>query len=169
MILTNSKNPASSISIDYIKAVIPKFLLLIFLIIWIYGFLSPLLLSGSDPLLNYSLDRIYSQVCHQESYKCISIAETEMLVCARCAGIYFGAFIISCLFLFRKNPEINIKIFLLASIPLLADVIFTTAELYNYYQPFAFLTGLIFGSIICLFLLAEIKNLSLNKSINRNE
>ena len=136
---------------------------------WISGFLSPILLPGTDPLLNYSLDRIYSKVCHQESYKCIRIAEAEMFVCARCAGIYFGAFIISSLFLFRENPKLNIKIFLLASIPLLADVIFTTTELYNYYQPIAFLTGLIFGSIICLFLIAEIKNFSFNKSINRNE
>jgi len=92
-----------------------------------------------------------------------------MLVCARCAGIYFGALFTLLFMLFRSTPALKLKIFLFAAIPLFADVLFTNIYFYNYYQPIAFSTGLIFGSTVCLFLLSELENFSINKSIKRNE
>lgn len=146
-----------------------KLLLLVFLIIWIIGFLQPIIWSNSNLLLNFSIDRIYSNVCHQQDNKCIRIAETKMLVCTRCAGIYFGALVSLFFTFFRSTPDLKFSIFILSTIPLLLDVLLTNLNLYNYSQPIAFSTGLIFGSVVCLFLLSEIENLFLHKSINRNE
>ena len=152
-----------------LSATLMKFLLLSILIIWIIGFLQPLLLTQTNSLTNYLLAKTYSRVCHQESSKCILIGNESMLVCARCAGIYFGALIIGLLFLFNRIPELKIKILVIASIPLLLDVCLILLGAYKYSQTIALITGLAFGSIIYLFLLSELEKNFINKSIKRNE
>jgi len=92
-----------------------------------------------------------------------------MLVCARCAGIYSGVLISIIFMFFRKMPKLNVKVFIVASVPLLIDVFLTNLNVYNYSQILAYATGLVFGGILCLFFLTELENLFLNKSINRNE
>jgi len=148
---------------------VTKLLLSVTLIIWIIGFLQPIIWFNSNQLINFSIERIYSRVCHQQDSKCISIAETKMLICARCAGIYFGALVTLFFMFFRSTPKLTLGLFVISVIPLLLDVFLTNLNLYEYSKPIAFSTGLIFGSIVCLFLLSEIENLFLNKSINRNE
>ena len=92
-----------------------------------------------------------------------------MLVCARCAGIYFGALITGLLFLFNRISELKIKVLVIVSIPLLLDVCLIFLGAYKYSQTIALITGLAFGSIIYLFLLSELENIFVNKAIKRNE
>jgi len=168
LILTEIKNYTNFFG-QSLSTTFLKFFLLSFLIIWIIGFLQPSLLSQNNSLTNYLMARTYSRVCHQESSKCILIGSESMLVCARCAGIYFGALITGLLFLFNRIPELKIKLLVIASIPLLLDVCLIFLGFYKYSQTLAFITGLAFGSIVYLFLLSEIENILLNKSIKRNE
>ena len=114
-------------------------------------------------MAKFLLSKIYSSVCHQESAKCISIGGASMLVCARCAGIYFGALTAGLLSLILIVPSISRRIFMLSLIPLLIDVFFTFTGVYNYSQGMAFATGLIFGNVVYLFLLSELENLFSNK------
>lgn len=92
-----------------------------------------------------------------------------MLVCARCAGIYFGALIAGLTVLLFQFASIKIKTLLILSLPLFMDVIFATVGIYSYSKTLAFTTGLILGSTVSLFLLYEIENLLMNKPIKKNE
>jgi uncharacterized membrane protein len=149
------------------------FLIKIFFIsivsIWILGFLQPILFNQQDSISNYIFKRIYSPVCHQVHDKCISIENNEMLVCARCFGIYSGSLIAGIAIIFFQFANMKIKLLLIAPIPLIADVMLSTIDIYSYSKLLAFITGLIFGTIVFLFLLNEIENLFLIKSIKRNE
>lgn len=137
--------------------------------IWILGFLQPILFTESDSLTNYFLKRIYSPVCHQESSRCINVANHGMLVCARCAGIYFGALVAGITALLFQIPYPKLKYLLIALLPLFFDVIFSSIGIYSYSKILACGTGLIFGYIVFLFLLNETENFFTLKSIKRNE
>lgn len=169
LILTGIKN-SSGIKIEKIvSSTLIRFFLLSILLIWTIGFLQPTLLTQNNSLTNYFLEKVYSGVCHQQSSKCIIIGNESMLVCARCAGIYFSAIIVGLLFLFRSIPALTIKVLIIASIPLLLDVCFTLLGVYKYSQTISFITGLAFGGVVYLFLLSELEDLFSNKSIKRNE
>jgi uncharacterized membrane protein len=169
LLLTGIKYSANINIEKKLNSTLIRLLLLSFLILWTIGFLQPTFLTQNNSLANYFLAKIYSRVCHQESSKCIIIANESMLVCARCAGIYFGAMIAGLLTLIHSIPELKLKVLLIASIPLLLDVCLTFLGVYKYSPTIAFITGLAFGSVIYLFLLSELENLFSNKSINRNE
>ena len=139
-----------------------RFLLLSSLSIWILGFLLPAISSANNLMTNFLLSKIYSTVCHQESAKCISIGGATMLVCSRCAGIYAGAFTAGLFSLILIVPSISRKIFMFSLIPLVIDVFFTLAGIYNYSQSLAFATGFIFGNVVYLFLQSELENLFVN-------
>jgi uncharacterized membrane protein len=87
-----------------------------------------------------------------------------MLVCARCAGIYFGAFISAIFSLFIFIPFISKKLLMISILPLLLDVFFTTTGVYSYSQFLSFVTGIIFGIAICLFTMEELENLFLTNN-----
>jgi len=91
--------------------------------------------------------------------KCISIGNASMLVCSRCAGIYFGAFTAGLLGLLLIVPSISRRVLLLSTIPLAIDVLFVLTGVYTYSQGIAFATGLVFGGVVYLFLLNELENL----------
>jgi uncharacterized membrane protein len=128
------------------------------------GFLMPLITSIENPFINYLLKRLYSTTCHQEGLKCISIGNDKMLVCARCAGIYFGAFISAIFALFIIFPFISNKILLISILPLLMDVFLTSSGIYSYSQFLSFATGVIFGIVIFLFTMEELGNLFLTNN-----
>ena len=160
LLFTGIRNP-TNINIKKIYSVaFIRLLLLSFLIIWTLGFIQPKLLTQNNSLTNYFLEKIYSRVCHQENGKCIIIANDSMLVCARCAGIYFGALVIGLLTLIQSFPALKIKVLIIASLPILLDVCFTFLGVYKYSQPIAFFTGLAFGGTVYLFLLSELENFS---------
>jgi uncharacterized membrane protein len=163
LLLTEIKNSANIIIEKKLSVTFLRLLLLSLLIIWTIGFLQPALLTQNNFLSHYFLTKIYSRVCHQESSKSIIIANESMLVCARCAGIYLGALIAGILILFHSIPELKVKVFTIAVLPLLLDVCITFLGVYRYSQTVAFLTGLVFGCIVYLFLLSELENLFSNK------
>jgi uncharacterized membrane protein len=115
---------------------------------------SPLYVASS-PILTLS----FSKICHQEIDKTFKLKNSTFLICARCTGIYFGAFITSffLLFLYRKhNPSLSFLI--ISLIPLLLDVLFTTAGIYPYSKNISFLTGMLFGSVLFIYILSSIEN-----------
>ena len=122
----------------------------------------PFIIDIKNPLLSYLINKIYSTVCHQENFKCISYEGHRMFVCARCTGIYFGAFIAAIVELRFIFPELPLKLLFLSSTPLLLDVIFSTTGVYEYSQIFAFITGIIFGFVIYLFIIKELENFIAN-------
>ena len=169
MLFTEIKKTTNIIIEKKLSTLLIRFLPLSFLMIWTIGFIQPALLTQNNSLTDYFLTRIYSRVCHQESSKCIMIASENMLVCARCTGIYLGALGTSLLFVIHSIPTLRIKVLLIASLPLLLDVCCTSMGVYKYSQIIAVITGLAFGGIVYLFLISELENFFLNKSIKRNE
>lgn len=92
-----------------------------------------------------------------------------MLVCARCAGIYSGTFILGFLNFIVIQPSISRRALILSAIPLVIDVFFTFTGVYEYSQNLAFATGLAFGGIVYLLIISELENLFLNKPFKGNE
>lgn len=115
------------------------------------------------------MSRVYSTVCHQENAKCIAIGNASMMVCSRCAGIYFGAFTAGLLSLLLIVPSISRRVLILSAIPLGMDVLFVLGGVYAYSQGIAFATGLVFGGVVYLLLLNELENLFSNKRFKGNE
>jgi len=165
LLLTGIKNSANINIENKLSSTLLKLILLSVLVIWTLGFLQPNLFLQNDSLTNYFFTKVYSKVCHQESSKCILIGIEHMLVCARCAGIYFGALIAALFTFFYCIPELRIKVFVIASLPLLLDVCLTFLGVYTYSQTVAFITGLAFGGIVYVFFLSELENFFSNKSI----
>jgi len=141
------------------KIILTRIILLSIISFWIFGFLLPTITSIDNTISNMFLSGVYSNVCHQENLKCIAIGNTSMLVCSRCAGIYFGAFTAGLLSLFLIVPSISKRVLILSAIPLAMDVLFMLIGVYTYSQGSAFASGLVFGGVVYLFLLNELENL----------
>lgn len=152
-----------------LNTILFRFSILLFLIIWIYGFLTPILGNADNPMYQYLLDRVYSTMCHQDAEKCILINNESMHVCARCAGIYIGALLIGLVSLVRKKIKINLSTIIIMASPLLADVFLIITGIYSYSQLRAFITGLIFGSMVYIIIISELENLLCTRGVRGNE
>jgi uncharacterized membrane protein len=97
-------------------------------------------------------------VCHQESDKCISIAGQQMFVCARCAGIYFGAIIAATWFFFLKRVRITRKVLLASLAIILSDVFLVFSGVYDYTKGISLVTGILFGSTVYIYLMNELES-----------
>ena len=149
------------------KLLLRSFLLLL-LTAWITGFLFPLITSSHNIFSEYLLKRFYSTVCHQDGKRCINFGYDYMLVCARCAGIYFGAFLVGIISLNYKMPDIKTKVFIVSALPLLLDVILVFLRFYKYSKSLTLSTGLIFGSVVYLIIISEIEKIILKLSVVEN-
>jgi uncharacterized membrane protein len=127
---------------------------------WFCGISFPVITSGSwlyvfTPLVK----KLFSTVCHQESYKCISVGGAQFLVCTRCLGIYTGVLVFSFLSLFfsikLKRPFLLISISLLF---MLSDIFLYNIGLYPYSFYIAGGTGLFSGSLLFIYILNEFEN-----------
>lgn len=139
------------------------------LAIWIIGFLTPILFRIDNPITQFFLTRSYSNLCHQDVEKCIVVINKSMLVCARCAGIYVGAFVAGLIGLFKKSYEINFSKIIIMSLPMILDVFFSTTGIYPYSRTISCITGLLFGIMIYMIVISELENLFLNRSVRGNE
>ena len=92
-----------------------------------------------------------------------------MFVCARCTGIYFGGLIAIASSLVMHTPFIINRFLILAILPLLFDIFITTVGIYNYSQALAFITGILFGTVLCLVILNELENIFKQNLIKRYE
>ncbi len=137
-----------------------KFLLFFLIAVWISGFLVEFFIKDLPALALFHpfLNKTYSGVCHQDPNKLISCENAHMLVCARCAGIYFGAFFSSLLaFFYVPEFKLKSKYLIYASAPVLLDVILTTIGVYAYTKTAAFLTGFLLGSISFFYILGSLQ------------
>lgn len=106
-----------------------------------------------------------STVCHMETEKLLFIADLPTMTCARCTGIYFGAFITSISILFiSKTIVAKFRLLIFTSIFMLADVLACNLGIYKYSHPIAFTTGLFFGSVIFLYFYDGLIELIVNKN-----
>lgn len=131
-----------------------RLLIALILLLWTAGIFSSCLVSLNDYIIAFYpfFKKTYSLVCHQESSKLIVNVCGNSLVCARCAGIYSGLLTTSIIFIFHPLKNIpDIKLLLFSSIPMLLDVLLTTIHIYPYFKTLAFLTGILFGSILFLY------------------
>lgn len=132
-----------------------KFALYIFTVFWFIGIFIDFFLPFLSELIyaDLLLDNAYSLVCHQDSSKLITFNGYSTKVCARCTGIYFGAFLSSLILIFVSiNKSLNVKFLLWASVPMIADVILYNVRIYSYSKIAALITGLLFGSICFLYI-----------------
>ena len=112
----------------------------------------------------------YSIVCHQDINKTFTCNGTPFLVCARCTGIYFGAFFISVIILLGNfSFGFKTKYLYTLSVPMLLDVILYSSGIYNYDKYIASFTGFLFGCSIFLYILSAIEYFLLIKQKNIND
>lgn len=91
----------------------------------------------------------YSKVCHQIPYKCFEINGFHFLVCARCTGIYAGAFASSIFYLFVRKSKLKVDLrFLFLLAPMILDIILYRMGAYYYSKTLAFFTGLPAGFMV---------------------
>jgi uncharacterized membrane protein len=144
-------------SITYLKKNnLVRITLFVLLIFWCAGFISPLMLHENyfNTLPIRLLNHNYSLVCHQSIEKTLSFNDNNFLVCARCTGIYSGALAASLIFiLFPVAFFRNLIPLFIASLVLLLDVVFINIGIYSYSKETAFLTGILFGAIVYIYIL----------------
>lgn len=128
--------------------------LFLLILLWFAGIWFECFVHANEKLIYFYpfVKQSYSLVCHQDQKKIIELGECRSLVCARCAGIYLSALILSFVFLF-KQPKQNlpIKYFLFFAILMLADVIFSSVKIYTYSKTIAMATGILFGSVLFIY------------------
>ncbi len=130
----------------------PKFkiLILLFILFWFIGiFFLPLFQFLEKTVFIFPfLKDLYGNVCHQEIAKTLEVNNYPLLVCARCSGIYFGAFIFSIIFLVIAEKFYQHKLLLPTIIVIvIIDVSLSTLGLINYSKISAFTTGFLLGSV----------------------
>jgi uncharacterized membrane protein len=114
--------------------------------------------SGSTILFSYLLNFLYGNLCHQEAEKIISINGFQLLLCARCSGIYFGALLISLLLLFTGKIKPRFYLLISASSFLLIDILVNNFLFNSYNKLTAALTGLFFGLVSTVFILDKLED-----------
>lgn len=137
------------------RILIIKFLLISGLAFWCAGFLLPVFLPeiAGNNLFYQFLKLCYSRVCHQSNDATFYINGNHLLVCARCSGIYLGAFLVLVPLLFMKPKwKLSLKPFILLTSPLIIDAFAVRLNIYTYSKINAFITGLLFGSIVIIYI-----------------
>jgi len=143
-----------------------RIILFLLLLIWMTGIAFPVLFASSRLIIfTPFVKKLFANVCHQQSYKCISINGQQLLVCSRCFGLYLGAFVFSFLSLFLKlSPKGLFKYFILSLFIMFADIFSYNVGLYSYSKYIASLTGIFSGSILFIYILNQIESLFLTLS-----
>jgi|GEM_PF-257061 len=138
-----------------------RFLLFLLLALWCFAFSFDSLFNGSiEAAITYPfLKYIFHLVCHQLNEKSFLINGNYLMVCARCTGIYLGAFLTSIVaLLYTKRTSLTLRWLYISMIPMLVDVASNTFHIYSYSKIFAFFTGLFFGSTVFIYILSTIEN-----------
>lgn len=109
------------------------------------------------------LKNFYGSICHQIENRCFFVNDRPMLICARCSGIFGGAFILFLILSFNKTlrkslDKISYKSILIFALPLLIEWSFNftfKTETTNFVR---FLTGIIFSIIPVYFMNSSLTN-----------
>ena len=150
------------------KKLLLRTVLFFAVLIWCAGIVynSVLPESAYTVLSSVFVKKIYGAVCHQRIAKTFKFNGHYFFVCARCTGIYFGALVVSIISLIslHKLPK-KMMLLYISTVPMLIDVISTTAGIYNYSKLIALITGIFFGSAVFAYILAVLENNFVDKSI----
>ena len=138
-----------------------KMLLLFGITAWCAGFLLPAFfpeIIGNNIFYQF-LKLCYSKVCHQSKAASFYINDGYMLLCARCSGIYLGAFLVLIPLSFKKSLfQLSLKPLIIFSIPMILDAIAIRSGIYTFSKFNAFITGILFGSIIIIYIFEVLIN-----------
>ena len=137
-----------------------NYLFIFLLLIWSAGFLFPVLSPSftGKSIINQLLGYNYSIVCHQSESSEINFGGAHLLVCARCAGIYLGALIISLIMSFNfLKLKLSLIPLIIFSSPLVIDALAVRLNIYSYSKTVAFITGLLCGVIVLIYILDTIE------------
>lgn len=137
-----------------------RFAIFILVLLWLSGIFLLFFIPVWTPSVKLfpMLNMLYSQVCHQIPYKLIHYHNTFSLVCARCAGIYTGAFAASAYVLLTGLKfKTSAKLLVFSSIPMITDVVLYSAGFYPYSHYIAFFTGGLFGTICFFYIFQGLK------------
>ncbi|MBI9072239.1 MAG: DUF2085 domain-containing protein [Melioribacteraceae bacterium] len=131
-----------------------KIVFLFFITIWCIGIFNQFLFEkGTSNLISLLSDNVYSNVCHQNPGRLISESGNHSMVCSRCAGIYSGVLLFSIILLFLCSKSgLSIYPLFIGLLPMLADVILTSLDIYEYSKTIAFITGLLSGSVVIFYI-----------------
>ena len=124
------------------------------LLFWCAGiFYHFLAVDNTNYIVSTFLKHTYSTVCHQAEHKLIPLDGSNTYLCARCTGIYIGAFFMAVsLLLINKKISLSLKPLIITSSIILFDVIFVNTGLYNYTNWIAFTSGFLFGAVIYIYI-----------------
>ncbi len=100
------------------------------------------------------LKGMFSLVCHQDSSKSLAICDVHSLVCIRCTGLYFGAWLAAFLSLFYEKLFKYLKrsYFMALLGFMFLDVFFVNIGLYDYNSFISILSGIFLGFVCFLYL-----------------
>ena len=139
-----------------------RFIIFILTSGWAAGIFIFILAPYKESLMTVGLflKKTYSLVCHQDPSKLICINSLCTLVCARCTGIYTGAFLISSITLFIPHiTSPKIYFLYISAVLIILDIISYNSGFYNYNIYVAFITGSFSGSIAFLYIRSGIEKL----------
>lgn len=159
----------TAVNLNY-RLIFFRLTIIIPVFLWSLGILYYFLFTQTNNLLTeFIFANLYSTVCHQQSEKCISIGSAQMLVCARCAGIYFGALVTGLGIFSLRKVQLNEKLLFITLLIVCSDVLLVAIGIYDYSKIISFSTGLLLGGSVYAYLMKEIETFfftSKIKSIN---
>lgn len=135
-----------------------KLILFSVIFIWNIGIFNPCFLGKDNLLAHHLLKFLYSPICHQIFERSFNCNHLQLMVCARCTGIYFGALIISLFNLLPISISISKRFLFYASLPLIIDVLLLNMNVYQYNKMVSFITGNIFGASVFIFIFEILKD-----------
>ena len=137
------------------KPTLPYLILLLGVSLWCTMLvLPPLAASSGHEVVAHQLYRSFSPICHQFESRSLHLFGYKQAVCSRCSAIYFGFFVGVLLvpILSQRYNRQTIKLLLIASAPMLIDVL---CDLSGFHASNIFtrlMTGSFFGIVSALIL-----------------
>lgn len=118
-------------------------------------FIPPLAAGGVLPCESIAPEcyRFFHKICHQYDSRTFFLFEHKLAVCIRCTSIYVGFFVgIACVPLFRKRSLQFFPWFVIASLPMLIDVLLDIVGIHSSTSLTRLSTGMLFGIIAAIVL-----------------
>ena len=138
-----------------------KILLFFLLLIWCLGIIFPQVSPdfAGKLVITEIFKYAYSLVCHQTGSDLVHLDNNHLLVCTRCAGLYFGALLFVILLIVKPiKVKRGLKPFFFFSTPLIVDAIAIRMGIYNYSAAFTFVTGFVCGAITIIYIINTIED-----------
>ncbi|UCH66085.1 MAG: DUF2085 domain-containing protein [Ignavibacterium sp.] len=138
-----------------------KIIMIFLMILFCTGLLFPVISPefNGKIYISHLLGNVFSLVCHQSEQATFHLNNLNLLVCARCLGIYFGASLLLIITMIRSfKSNFGIKPLIIFSTQMMLDAIFVRLHFYPYSKTVAFITGLLFGAVVLYYILDTIEN-----------